>query len=293
MILLLFNISLLLYILCNIYIYNLLFFLDIISTGFAYFITYTNILKYKKKHNIKGYYNIILDKNIELICKEKKKSEKNKIKFNTIKLFILNIFISLSQKIINNYKLFSSVIDNSQHDDKFINDIKNNKIILVGFHYGIYYDYSYLFSKFNYNTLSIIKLKNEFIKNIIFDNNSTKNNIGILNNNFINNIFNDYPINCIICDQHNNRSIKYQFLNNKALFNSYPADIHKITKRSIWCTYSKYDLINKKIIVKIVPIQRKYDNTPKTEIMKKIIDIFDNEIINNPEQYNLLYNKFK
>ena len=259
------------------YLLKIFYYVSIILTPLVLFFT--------EKHKRLTYQNLdlVFDNKLSLY-------QKRNLLHRSMNLLILNILIAFSQKylfdkdyILKNYKSFDIPLE-------LKNDIKNNKIIFAIMHYGIFYDFttyykilgdlSFVFK--NNNLKYIFNRINSNIQPFEYDN-IFKNLTKLFSKDFI----------YLPCDHKNtNKSNNYNFLYQITSFHEAVANIHKITKRSIWIIIPKFNFKDTTISIKWIPVQRNYDETPKKNITQNIADIFSKEILNSPEQYLWNFKRF-
>ena len=217
------------------YFVYLLHFLDYIASFLAYFLV---LIKKDDK---------IIEKNLNLVFNNKlTKKQKQTLKYTSFKLNSLNILYALHQRFIFNKSILNNFFDNNNLNQDFIYDMKKNGIILALGHYGIFYD----FAGINYNLKGkiacVYKMDNKFFENIIYKSKNYKDRVlPIKYNNLGNLMRNKYDIIAIPCDHKNKSNKKIKFLNQITGFHYSVVDIHKITKRSLWCYFGKYNFDTK------------------------------------------------
>jgi lauroyl/myristoyl acyltransferase len=230
-------------------------------------------------------------KNLDLVFNNSLSiNQKINLLYKSMNLLILNILIALSQRflfdkdyMIKNYKLLKI-------PSELKSDVKNNKIIIAMMHYGIFYDFTTYFKILG--SLTFI-FKNNGLKFIF--NEINLNIIPIEYKNVVNNYEKLFDKNIIylVCDHKKiDKNQKYNFMNQSTSFHESAANIHKITKRSIWIMIPKFNFEEISIDLEFIPVQRDYDNTPKKIITQNIADIFSKEILNSPEQYLWNFKRF-
>lgn len=230
-------------------------------------------------------------KNLDLVFNSKLSLYQKKNLLNTsMNLLILNILMALIQRFLFNKDYMIKNYKSLKIPQELKDDVKNNKIIIAMMHYGIFYDFTTYFKILG--SLTFIFKSNElkFIFNEI--------NLNIVPIEY-KNVFNNYEklfdknIIYLVCDHKNiNKNHKYNFLNQYTFFHESAANIHKITKRSIWIMVPKFNFKEISIDLEFIPVQRDYDNTPKKIITQNIADIFTNKILNSPEQYLWNFKRF-
>lgn len=245
------------------------------------------ILFFTEKHKRLTYQNLDLVFNNKLSLYQKKH-----LLNKSMNLLILNILIALSQRFLINNNYLLKKYKKSFLPIKLKDDIKNKKILILQSHFGIFTDYSTYYNMIN-NLAFIYKMKNKLIENYFYKTNNFSNKLLPIKNNkiteYLNNKVNSIFINI---DHKNKNSNKYNFLNQFTSFHESAANIHKITKRSIWIMIPKFNFEEISIDLEFIPVQRDYDNTPKKIITQNIADIFSKEILNSPEQYLWNFKRF-
>jgi lauroyl/myristoyl acyltransferase len=278
-ILFLINFCVITYLFINyIYLNNLLYFIDLLATSFAYIL---RIFKVRDK---------VMQYNLGLVFPNMDQDKKDLIKFRSCKLFLMNILIVLHQRFIIDTDYLMKYYDNINIPNDLKDDLKKNKVIFAVAHLGIYYDFSSCYKLIS--PLSCIyKMKYEFIEKFIYGSNKFKNKILPIKHDKLGELINnEYPSMCIPCDQKSNSKEIY-FLKQKVKFHDSVTKIHKITKRSIWVCICYYDFNLRKIKMKLIPIERIYNSSNKN-ITQKIADIMTKEILENPDQYFWLHDRF-
>ena len=175
-------------------------------------------------------------------------------------------------------------------------DKSKNGIILALGHYGLYYD----FAGFNFiskSTLACIyKMNNEWLEKFIYKSSKYGSNILPIRHDQLGKLMNTKnEIIMIPCDQKaNTKKKKINFLNQETNFHYSIVDIHKITKRSLWLYLPYYDFDKKKINIKLIPIAREYNiKNSKSDILQKLATELTKEILQNPDQYFWIHDRFK
>lgn len=258
------TIILLTYLLIKIYLYWTLEILNGISYFLAIFPYYFNLRR-----------NIV-EKNLNHVFKNIEKNKIERIYFRCLKIYILNCFI-----VLNQYLFGDSFLVKYYNIDK---DIKlNNKSFIALCHLGLYYDFMSFYKIFNKTFCGIYKgnidwkIKN---KNIVYLKHS---NINLLE-------LNKYYVNSSPIDQKpdNVTFLKLNFLNNNVPFHSYLVSNAIASKRDIYFYYCLYK--SNKINVKF----EKIDTINKSidTVLQDLADIMTNIILQNPEQYLWLHNRF-
>ncbi|VVU95027.1 Bacterial lipid A biosynthesis acyltransferase [seawater metagenome] len=255
----------------------------IIIDSIASFLTYIIIfINYKNRISI-------IHRNLDLVFQNKIHNKKE-ITFKVVKLSLINLLIAIQQ----NYILKSNCLlpyYNISIPPQLKEDIKTSKCIFALAHYGIFYDFATAHLLLD-NMACVYKFNNPYIEKLVFSKSIPKTKIFPIKHTELNKFYkNNQPIMTIPCDQKgaSNKNI-ITFLNQETNFHSSVNVIQKITKRSVWIYLCYYDFEQKKIIPKIIPVHRK--NLNSKNLTQSIADIFSKEILNNPEQYFWLHNRF-
>jgi len=240
-----------------------------------------------------------------------KKKEQSEIKFKCRKLFYLNALIALHQRYLINTDLLAkyySDFPDFEPPAAFKEDIRQNKVIIVMPHFGIFYDFSSINYLTDYSLALVYKVVHVWIKDIIFSSQAYKNKIiplylrnykQYLRNlkNEVDNaetkIINKCDAIVVLCDQKGGR-VPVDYLGQSVLWHSSPADIHKHTKRAMWVYLCPYDFEKQQFRPTFIPVERHYNaETSIADISQKIADIFTKAIKAQPEQYFWLHNRFR
>ena len=243
------------------------------------------ILFFFKKHKRLTWKNLDLVFNNSL-----SNNQKIYLLYKSMNLLILNILMALIQRFLFNKDYMIKNYKSLKIPQELKDDVKNNKIIIAMMHYGIFYDFTTYYKILG--SLTFIFKSNElkFIFNEI-----NLNIVPIEYKNIVNNYEKLFDKNIIylVCDHKKiDKNKKYNFLNQSTSFHESAANIHKITKRSIWIMVPKFNFKEISIDLEFIPVQREYDNTPKKIITQNIADIFTNKILNSPEQYLWNFKRF-
>jgi len=234
----------------------------------------------------------IMDANLRLFFPNNTKIQNDAIKFSSVKLTILNALFVLHQPILYNCQDYYLPFT---FPEEFLRDVRRNKCILVTPHYGIYYDLFGFHKMGNLSGMFVYKLNNRFIERYIFKTQIFARKVHPVKHNELQAALlqpNPYDLLVIPCDQKAPTGLPVKYLNQSVKFHSSPATIHKMTKRSVWAYFVHYSFAEKKLGLKMVPIQRLTDGRSPLEITQAIADVFSQEILAHPEQYLWAYNRF-
>ncbi len=237
--------------------------------------------------------NAIMDANLKRVLPDLSAADKAHVKFASVKLTVLNALIALHQR----YLIDSDLTVKNNVNLICPSAVRDQKIIKVLAHYGVYYDFS-LVNIWKLSMAPVYKIKNKLVEAIVFHARTYKDRIlGINQARFKAYLsgkghpeeINGYHIIDIVCDQNSRHGPRVTFLNREETFHSSPADVHKMTGRPIWAYLARYDFPTRKMHLKWVPIQLTLDDTPVKDIIQKIADVFTQEIMAHPEQYLWAY----
>jgi len=265
-----------------IYFNNLILFIDYQAQILTYIFVFLK-LRYK-----------VVEYNLNKVLPDLEKKEISKIYFNSSKLSIMNSLIAMHQRFMIDRDYLSRYYDPFEIPDELKHDLKNNKVIFALGHCGIYTDYNT-----NYQLISplswIYKINNKFFEKFFYIFDGLENKIlSIKHDKLSNYIYNEYPSMYVNCDQKaNTKKDNIIFLKQNTNFHYSVADIHNVTKRSIWFYFNKYNLKKKRFSIEIIPIIRyhSYKNRKK-DIMQKIADLITERAIKYPEQYFWHHDRF-
>ena len=258
------------WILYKIYFYNLIFFLDNLSTLLGYI--------YLKVHSKRSR---IIESNLNRIFPNITKKKVQEIKTKSTKLFFLNILMCLHQRFLIKNDFLVHNFENPK-----INKEKLQNSIFVMAHYGIFWHpiivkklfgpVSFIFKDFSSFLKNIIIPKKKFIDFdcIPYSHNEVSN---ILSQKKKTNIY-------IVSDHITKNGTLVKFLNHEVKLYNSPITLHKLTKLPIYIYFCRYNFEKTKMIQEIIPLENKQRENVAT-LVQKIADIFTEEIIKNPEQY--------
>ena len=232
-------------------------YINFISHIYAYFNYYLNI-----KRNI-------IDKNIKNVFPNIDKKKINNIRFNTIKISMINLLIGINIHIFGNSFL----------EKYYKNKIKlNRKSFVFQCHIGLYYDFYSFFKLTNKKSFyGIFKGKFNFNK-------FKETNLLAVHHNKINfNILHKF-LNIFTTIDHSNKKSKLEviFLNKKYKFNYTLVNYSIENNRDIYFYYTL--LINNKIENNLVKINTK--NKILNDICQDIANEMNKIILKYPEQYS-------
>ena len=272
------------YILSKLYFSNLLFFLDLFSSLLTFLVKFF----IKKRIDVINY-------NLNLVLPNLTLKKRKKIINQFIKLSIMNFLLALHQRFIFNCQLINNFYDDINIPKEFYQDVKEKKVVIALSHFGLYYD----FVGFHYiskcSLACMYKMSNKWIENIIYKSPNYGSNILPIKNNKLWELMNTKnDVISIPCDQKaNTTKKKIKFLNQETTFHYSAVDIHKITKRALWLYLTYYDEKLKKIKIQLIPISRHYDvKQSKIKLTQTLANILTDIIINNPEQYFWIHDRF-
>ena len=271
----LFNFLLISLFIKELYVNNLFYFFDIVSSLFSYILIFFQIFDKKMETNIKS---LLGDLN---------KNKIQEIKYKSLKIYIFNILLVLNTRILldknNNffkhYKLKKKIYK--------YNDDYNEGIILNG-HIGIFY--SFLACRFILNKpLSFIyKNKNKILDKIIFPKKIMNENdiYPYLSNDIINFYKNKIAkIYCITFDHYYSKGIEIEFFNKKFKSHKLPSIIYNLKKNiPMFIAFTYFNFDKKTIDIKLTKIKCKINDSNKN-IMQNIFNIYELEIKKNPCQF--------
>jgi lauroyl/myristoyl acyltransferase len=232
--------------------------------------------------------------NIELVFPEYSESKVNNILFKSTKISIINGLNAILGRLLyvtNHYKSIKYNIP-----EQMIKEIDDKGIIMVLSHFGLFLEGKYLGKFTNREMYWVYKIQ-KWLSNLIYPDNYYHKTFGILYQS--KKTFNDLikinnGIIGLACDQKAyNTDKKIKFLNQLLTFHYGPALLSLKTKRKIWYINIRYDLDTKKQIWKFINISNQLSQKSSSyEITQKIADILTQDILEHPEQYFWLHDRF-
>ena len=139
------------------YLYHLLYILDRIATGLTYILIKLNRLNREI---------LIIEKNLSLVLPHLTTLEREKIKFQGLKLQFLNLFIALHHRVIYNFPFVLTRHYVKVDWPEPSPDLRNNIVVLP--HYGIYYDAVTPYLLFKAAMAPVYRITNSFVEYIVF-----------------------------------------------------------------------------------------------------------------------------
>lgn len=224
------------------------------------------------------YFNVrkdIIEYNLNIVFPDINKEELDKIRFNSYKYYILNIFIFLNQYLFSNSLLLKYYKNKKL---KF-----QNKSFVILLHLGIFYDFMSFIKQSNKSFYGVYKGK--------IDLQFSSKKIKCVKHNKINfeeidNYYNIYtPI-----DQKTYRGTEIIFLNKKVKLNDTLLKYSIQKKRDLYLYYCIIDEKNYKINQKIIKIN--YEGKDIKNLIQEISDKMTFYIKKYPNQYLWLHNRF-
>ena len=234
-----------------------------------------------------GFRMKVIDYNLKKVFPNMSDKRKSEIKFKSLKIFFINLFLVLHQRLLLNNSL-DFITNRFISGDNFI----DKKRILACAHLGIIWHPVSFNKRYGSNSFmfknNIKFLEKIFLPKKIFNSYEIypcKNNeMSILKKSPVNNFI-------IICDQRGN-SNELNFLNHKLkIFNS-PSRLHYDLNIPLYCYFAIYNFKLKKIKEHIIKIKID-DNDNVQSVTQKIADVFTKFIFNYPEQYFWAHNIFR
>jgi lauroyl/myristoyl acyltransferase len=231
--------------------------------------------------------------NIELVFPDYSNYKVNEILFKSTKITVINVLNAILGRLLyitNHYKSIKYNIP-----EQMIKDIDEYGVVLVGSHFGTFEDIKYL-GKFINRSVNAVYKKQKIVNSLLYPENIFyKINYLEYNNNIFWKLLQlKKEIIFLACDQksYNNKQ-KINYLNQIVTFHYGPALLSLKTKKKIWPCKFKYDLDTKKQIWKFIDISSQLSNKSSPyEITQKIADILTQDILENPEQYFWLHDRF-
>lgn len=263
------------------------FILDIVASVLTIPIYYLKLYRF---NDING--------NIKSVFPEKSDEEVLSINYNSTKITILNFLIGFFGRILYKYTLYANSIE-VNIPDNIMTDLKNDGIILVGSHYGTFYNSAiYLGTLLNKNIYMVHKSQ-KYVDNILYPKNFYKKmNFIQLKSGKTFSILEEIDKGCIglACDQRPSKNSKAKekvnFLNNEVEFHLGPAILLKKTNRKLWCFNALYK--NYKTIITFTRLEDKViDRNNLKDVTQIIANRLTEEIVCNPEQYLWFHRRFK
>ena len=263
-----------------IFIFYPLYLIDFIATIITNIFCFCkNINRYKTAKN-----------NIKKVFPELSELQRSKIIYSSTKVTIMNIMIGLMGKLLYKFTYFRNSVE-FNIPNSFYNDISTNGVLLLGCHNSLWYSTLIFIGEYcKRNFLIVIIYKKyvnnllypkNFYKNMKFSNKNDPNSINLLN-------LSRKEILIMLCDQHSGSGYSnINFLNHQVKFHKGPEIIQKKTKRIIWILNHSYR--NYKIYINIY----KMNLDSNKSITQNIADEFNKIILNNPNEYLWMYNRFK
>ena len=252
----------------------------------------------------------VVDQNLRLVFPEYSAERHKEIRFKSMKLAVLNVFLALHQRfLINEQSWMDNYMDDTRDDTlaEFRADYAYKKCINVVPHYGTFYNMTGFFNIFRMVTVIFYHIEWPLFARLIFQCQRFKNKIVGMNQlsfqtyvrdlrrghlSDTSRVINDCPCMVMLCDQKTKKTNRIRFLNQMVPFHTTPVEIHKATKRAIWVWFVHYDFERKKFQHIFTPVQRVYDDTDSQVILQRLADVLSEQILANPEQYLWLHNRF-
>jgi lauroyl/myristoyl acyltransferase len=217
----------------------------------------------------------IIEYNLNEVFPNITKNKMNKIRFKSIKYFLINLFIC-----INQYLFYDSFLLKYYDKKKYI---LQKKSILVLPHFGIFYDFTSLYNQTKLSLYGIYKGKFNLPHN--------SNKIKCVKHNKIDfTDMNNYNIIETPIDQKSSNGIKVEFLGKEVKFHTTLIKYSILFKRNIFIYYVHFNDKKYKLIQRFIKINT--NNKKLEEIVQEIASKMTNIIKNNPEQYLWLHNRF-
>ena len=263
------------------------FILDIVASVLTIPIYYLKLYRF---NDING--------NIKSVFPEKSDEEVLSINYNSTKITILNFLIGFFGRILYKYTLYANSIE-VNIPDNIMTDLENEGIILVGSHYGTFYNaVIYLGTLLNKN-IHMVHKSQKFIDNILYPKKFYKKmNFIQLKSGKTFSILEELDKGCIglACDQRPSQNSKAKekviFLNNEVEFHLGPAILLKKTNRKLWCFNALYE--NYKTIITFTRLEDKViDRNNLKDVTQIIANRLTEEIIYSPDQYLWFHRRFK
>ena len=263
-----------------IFIFYPIYLIDFIAT------IITTIFCFCKKS--KYYLNIV--NNLDNVFTELPLKEKNKILYSSTKVTIMNIIIGLLGRLLYKFTYFRNSVE-FNIPNNFYNDISTNGVLLLGCHNSLWYTGLILLGEYCKRNFLIVTIYKKYINNLLYPKNFYKN-IQFSNKNDPNSInllnLSRKEIIIMLCDQHSRSGYSnINFLKHQVKFHKGPEIIQKETNRDIWIVNLNYK--NYKIFLNIYKLN--LDSNKSTT--QNIADEFNKIILNNPNEYLWMYNRFK
>ena len=210
----------------------------------------------------------IIEYNLKEVFPNITKNEMNKIRFKSIKYFLINVFI-----VINQYLFYDSFLLKYYDKKKYI--LKNKSTFLL-MHLGIFYDFTSLYNQTKHSLYIIYKGK-KF--NLPFNNKKIKcakhNKVDFENSKKFDLILT--PI-----DQKSSNRIKVYFLGKEVKFHTTLIKYSILFKRDIFIYYVHFNDKKYKLIQRFIKINT--NNKKLEEIVQEIANKMTQIIKKNPEQ---------
>ena len=232
--------------------------------------------------------------NIKLVFPEYSESKVNNILFKSTKITVINLISGILGRLLYLTDHYHSIDVNIP--DQMLKDIDKNGIILVGSHFGLFLDIRYL-GFFTNKKITVIHKSLKILTPFICPNNcfnnikyyQMKKGFSIFEQ--ISNIKKEVVM--LACDQksHNGKQ-KINFLNQLVSFHYGPAVLSLKNNKSVWSCKNLYDLENKKSYWTFTDITNKCQNNTDFDLTQKIADILTQDILEHPEQYFWLHDRF-
>lgn len=228
--------------------------------------------------------------NIKKVFPELSDLQRSKILYSSTKVTLMNIIIGLLGRLLYKFTYFRNSVE-FKIQNNFYNDISTNGVLLLGCHNSLWYTGLILLGEYCKRNCLIVTIYKKYVnsflypknfyKNMEFSNKNDPNSINLLN-------LSRKEIIIMLCDQHSGRGYSnINFLNHQVKFHKGPEIIQNKTNRNIWIVNLNYN--NYKVHINIYKLN--LDSNKSTT--QNIADEFNKIILNNPNEYLWVYNRFK
>lgn len=269
-----------------IFIFYPLYLIEFIASILASIYCFLKVHRYK-----------LIEKNIKYVFPEKETKEVKAIAYKSTKVTFMNYLVGLFGQLLYKYSYYFNTIK-YKIPEEIKEDIERNGIVLVGSHYSLFLNSAIYFGIICNCVTNLIVVNQGIVHNLLYPKGLYKNYNHILfkKGQTLNNIIknNSKDIIGLACDHrvNNENYPNVMLLNKNVKFPVGPGYLIKNTNRKLWSFNFYYDEKNKKTILNLQKINVN-DSDTIDSISQKIADNFSQLILNNPEQYYWIHDRFK
>lgn len=267
-----------------IFIFYPLYLIEFIASILASIYCFLKVHRYK-----------LIEKNIKYIFPEKENKEIKEIAYKSTKITIMNYLVGLFGQLLYKYSYYFNTIKYNIPEE-IKEDIERNGIILVGSHFSLFLNGAVYFGTIFDCMVNILVVYQRYVNDIIYAKIYKKSNfINYSKGSSLNTLkkLNGNDILILGCDHkvNNENYPSVMLLNKNVKFPVGPGYLIKNSNRKLWSFNFYYDEKNKETILNLQKINVN-DSDTIDSISQKIADNFSQLILNNPEQYYWIHDRF-